>query len=106
MAQFQKGQPRPANAGRKLGSKNKKKFAKVAQVLAEQDLDLVGDILDLLAHGDLRDKDKLDGMLQLLSYCQAKPKDEGPQDDEEDDEAMDDLDDEQLLKIVGSDRNP
>jgi hypothetical protein len=100
---FQKGMPRPANAGRKKGSLNKKKFKKVAEVLAEHDICLVADILDLIINGDLKDKDRLDAKIQLLAYCQAKTKEDADSGVGSDDELLEkygDMSDEDILRIV------
>jgi hypothetical protein len=39
---FQKGVPRPANAGRKKGSKNKKKIMLVDEFIRSQDINIAG----------------------------------------------------------------
>lgn len=105
---FQKGQPRSPNAGRKKGSKNKKKLLKVSDVLAEADLQPVQEIIDLLSNGDLKDRDRLDAWFNLLSYCQAKPKEaaEDQMDDEGFLESLDGVSNESLLKIVKPDGAP
>ena len=94
---FQKGMSRPPNAGRKKGSKNKKKIAKVADYLSERDINPVEEILNLLP--DMKPADQAAMWLDLLSYCEVKPK-ENEADSDDDDEILDDLSDEQLLKLV------
>lgn len=70
---FQPGQPKPPGSGRKKGVPNKKKYKKVAEVLAEHDIDLVNDILLEIGQVD-EPKDRAKLKLELLSYCEAKPK--------------------------------
>ena len=72
---FQRGAPRPINSGRKKGSKNKRKVAKVADYLAEREINPAAEILRIIP--SLDEKDQVSTWLDLLSYCQAKPKDEG-----------------------------
>lgn len=71
---FKKGQPRHPDAGRKAGSPNKKRVAKVSDYLAEKDINPTAEILKLIPHMDYPDAAK--AWLDLLSYTQAKPKEE------------------------------
>ncbi|MGZ3796475.1 MAG: hypothetical protein ACXVB1_08925 [Pseudobdellovibrionaceae bacterium] len=68
---FQKGQPRPANAGKKKGSVHNISRKKVSQILAEKNKEPVEEIMRLMPMLEPRDQAKL--WLDLLSYCQAKP---------------------------------
>lgn len=95
---FKKGDPKPANSGRKKGTPNKKKLKKVSEALAEQGLDLVAQILAEIPL--LEDKDRMRAYFELLSYCEAKPKftEEGPGDI--DPEEFEDVSTENLLELV------
>lgn len=108
---FQKGQPRPPNAGRKKGSKNKKKVARVADYLAERDINPAMEILALIQGKDEEGKDlltpfaKAQAWFDLLAYCQAKPKEVESDGDAADDdsdllETFENVTDATLLKIV------
>ena len=97
---FQKGQPRPPGAGRRKGSKNIKKVARVADYLAERDINPAEKILDLIANGGLEARDKVNAWLDLLSYCQAKPKAVDEDGDDQDDEDFEGVATEDLLKLV------
>lgn len=106
MALFEKGQPRPANAGRKKGSKNIKRIPKVADYLADKGINPAEEILRILEEDAKKDEadrkigpfGRIEIMLDLLSYCQAKPKeiDDVIDDDES---VFDDLSEDELLKI-------
>lgn len=87
--------------GRKKGTPNKKVLKKVAEVLAEQDLNPAEKIVSLLIHGDLEDKDRIRAWASLLEWCEAKPKarvDEPA--DEPNAEEFENVSSEDLLKIV------
>lgn len=72
MGKFIKGQPRPANAGRRAGIPNKRRIVKAADILAAQDINPAQKILENIPFiEDAMDKHK--AWLDLLSYCQAKP---------------------------------
>lgn len=71
---FQKGDPRPPNAGRKKGSKNKPKPLNVAEILGNLNIDPVHHLLNLIKTGKLRDIDKARIWMELLSYCHFKPR--------------------------------
>lgn len=75
---FQKGLPRPANAGRKKGSLNKKKVYKISDYVAEQGICPAERIVELLedSGNELKDRERLEGWLDLYSYCHSKPKPE------------------------------
>lgn len=103
---FIKGQPRPPNAGRKPGSKNKKRVPRVVDFLAENDINPVAQILSILGAKDAsgqytlkNPKDRADIWLDLLSYCQGKPKEVDEFFDDEPNET-DDIPTETLLSIV------
>lgn len=109
MARFQPGQPRPANGGRKKGTPNKKRIPKVADYLAERDINPAQEILRLLKDDDfknpLRIQDKINAWLDLLSYCQGKPRDDGAESTtaESDAELLEkfkDVSSEALLRLV------
>ena len=108
---FQKGQPRHENAGRKKGSKNKKKIARVAEFLAEKNINPAQEILNLINGVDemgkplLNAHGKLMAWFDLLSYCQGKPKaeDEGGGGGESGEQILDQFEgvtDETLLKLA------
>jgi hypothetical protein len=71
---FQKGQPRPVNAGRKQGVENKKKLQKIAEFLADKDISPILEILKILENENLSPKAKIESWFELQSYCEAKPK--------------------------------
>ena len=99
---FQPGQPRPPNAGRKKGSKNKIRIKKVAEVLAENGLNPVLEIVDILnneAH-DMKPAERAKLWLDLLSYCQAKPREIEPEPEDDPSEELQETPTEALLKLV------
>lgn len=107
--QFQKGMPRPANAGRKKGSLNKRKIPKVADFLAEKGLNPAEEILKILEQDKKQPKKdrkiskygEIEIWLDLLSYCQAKPKEMlDASDDDELSEELSETPTETLLRIV------
>lgn len=105
--QFQKGQPRPPNAGRKLGSKNKKKLRKIAEVLAENGIDPAQEILDILNTDDetkqLSPRVRAELWLEVLSYCEAKPKaSEEASSDSDDLDDFENVSNEELLRLIKS----
>ncbi len=107
---FEKGTPKPANSGRKKGSLNKKKIPKVADYLAEKGVNPAEEILDILeADQALPEKDRkiskygaIGIWMDLMSYCQGKPKEYEDKPETPGDEDLEDLNEEQLLKIVRS----
>jgi hypothetical protein len=104
---FQPGNPKPANSGRKKGTPNNKRLKTVSQALADSGLEPVIEIVKLLQHGDMKDKDRADLWVDLLSYCQAKPKEiEDPGDDVGDENPLDGLTTADLLKLVRPNEAP
>lgn len=108
--QFQKGQPRPPNAGRKKGSLNKKRIPKVADFLANKDINPAEEVLKILQAKPedpdyifLNGKDRVAAWIDLLSYCQAKPAEVVEDDNESDEELLEKFEDipsDVLLKLV------
>lgn len=96
---FQKGQSKHPNSGRKKGVGNKKKLKKVAQILADQGIDPVANILDLMDELE-SPRDKINAWFDILSYCQAKPKEYDPDDDDLDPEDFGDVPTSELLKFI------
>lgn len=97
---FSKGMSKIQGSGRQKGSVNKKKLKKVSDVLAESDLDPVKQIVSILQSGELKPRDEADVWLQLLSYCQAKPKESDGADSEFNPEDFDEVATADLLKLV------
>lgn len=100
---FQKGQGRPLGSGRKQGSQNKKRIAKVADLLAEQDISPVQEILDLINDpgNGMFSYDRVKAWFDLLSYCEAKPKaSDSDSSDEDDLDDFDEVSNEDLLKLI------
>lgn len=100
MARFIKGMPRPANAGRKKGSLNKKKLKKVSEILAENGVHPATELMKLVNQNDIDPKEVAGIWKELLTYCEAKPKEieiipEEPEPDE-----LDELPDAALLQMV------
>jgi len=60
--------PRHPEAGRKAGTPNKSSL-KVIDQLISKDINPVEKILALLEHGDISDSKKLQGWMQVMSYC-------------------------------------
>ncbi len=73
MALFVKGQKRPENAGRKKGSLNKKTVMKVADYLADNDINPAQEAVNAIKYMT-DDKAKFDAWIDLIAYCEAKPK--------------------------------
>jgi hypothetical protein len=98
---FEKGKPRPISSGRKPGSKNKKSIIRVKDLLAERDINPAQKILELIP--ELPPWDQIDAWMDLLSYCEAKPKamEFDPSEDEFD-EDFEDIETERLLKVLKS----
>lgn len=98
---FEKGQPRHPNAGRKKGTPNKKKLVKAADILAEKDINPASEILKLINTGTLEPKDELKAWSELLSYCQAKPKETEPDGDPDggDPDDFDEIPTDNILEI-------
>jgi hypothetical protein len=98
---FQKGMPKPANSGRKKGSLNKKRLKKVAEALAEAGLEPASEIVKEIALMD-EPKDRAKAWVELLAYCEAKPKavEIDPNEDSLNPEDFADVSTEDLLKLV------
>jgi hypothetical protein len=95
---FEKGHPKPQTSGRKKGTPNKKKILKVADVLADQNIDPTKKILNIIP--TLEPEDQVKAWLDLLSYCQAKPKDSEPDgDDDNDPDELDEVPTDNILEI-------
>jgi hypothetical protein len=77
---FVKGMGKPPGSGRKKGTPNKTKLLRVADFLAEKSLNPVDEIMALMP--DMRPEAQAKVWLELLSYCQAKPKEEVVGEDE------------------------
>lgn len=71
---FQKGEPRHPAAGRKKGSLNKKKVARVSDYLADNNLNPTAEIVKLIP--SMSEQEQIATWFELLSYSQAKPKPE------------------------------
>jgi hypothetical protein len=69
---FQKGQ-----GGRPRGALNKRKILQVEDVLFSVGADPTSQLLKLIKDGNLGDRDKARIWIELLSYCQSKPRDFG-----------------------------
>lgn len=107
MAGFVKGQAKPANSGRQKGTPNKKRLKRVAEALAEKDLDPIDKILAEIPF--LEPRYKVQTWLEILSYCQAKPKDLEPAGDETQEgedlkEQLKEVSDAKLIALVKSDK--
>ncbi len=72
MAKFEKGHQKVG--GRLKGTPNAKRLLKVEEVLIEKGYCPVAVILELIPH--LEPEDQVKSWFNLLSYCQAKPKEE------------------------------
>lgn len=99
MAVFEKGHTKLG--GRKKGTPNKKQYKKVAEILAEHDINLTEMILDLM--DELTSPSaKIQTLLDLLPYCEAKKKESEAEElpSSELDDAIAEADTETLLKIV------
>jgi hypothetical protein len=74
-------------------------------MLAESDLHPAQEAIELLQNGDMKDGERAKLWLELLSYCQAKPKEDpnAGDDDSDDEDPLDPLTTPQLLKLI---KNP
>lgn len=103
---FKKGDPKPPGSGRKKGTPNKKKLLKVVDILAEKDLNPVVEILKLMNSLDSKGKPalspsmKITAWFDLLSYCQAKPKEVEAEKDPLNPEDYEEVSSADLLKLV------
>lgn len=76
---FYKGMQKPPGSGRKKGVPNKTRLIRVADLLAEKAINPVEEIMALMP--DMRPEAQAKVWLELLSYCQAKPKEEAVDDE-------------------------
>jgi hypothetical protein len=106
---FQKGQPPPAGAGRPKGSKDKKKMTKIVDYLIREGLNPAEELIRLVETTDeqgdyiLTAKDRANIWMELLSYCESKPKATEVSALDESDETMDlleDLSDDELVAVA------
>lgn len=103
---FQKGQPKLPGSGRKKGTPNKRRISKVGEVLAEHDMNPASEIIKEIALMD-EPKDRANAWIDLLAYCEAKPKTvEENDDDDFNPEDFKDISTEELLRIVKSSKGP
>lgn len=65
------------------GGKPKSRLKRIDEMLAKEDLHPITEILRLINHGELKDRDKLQAWLEIMSYTHAKPK-EMPVSEEDD----------------------
>lgn len=72
---FKKGQPKVPGSGRTKGTLNKASILRVQDVLAQKGLNPVEEVLKLMPK--LAEAQRVKAWLELLSYCQAKPRDPG-----------------------------
>lgn len=90
-------------SGRVKGTPNKKKWIKISELLAEKDIHPGEEILAILNNEDVRPADQIKAWLELLSYCEVKPKEnESARDEEESeiDSELESLSDAQLIRLV------
>jgi len=71
---FVKGQKKPPNSGRKIGTQNIKYVKRVEQILTEMDINPFYEILKLLP--SVSNIEQLKAWFNILSYIQGKPKDQ------------------------------
>ena len=83
---FKKGEPRHPLAGRKKGTLNKGRVAKVSEKLLEKCLDPVEELLKLLPEMEAKEQAKV--WMDLLSYTQAKAKETDPEHDNYEDKDL------------------
>lgn len=109
--QFKPGTPKPANSGRKRGTGNKSRIPRIEETLAKQNIDPAQEILNILQETKVTDSgetvlalspsQRVSAWLELLSYCQAKPKAfEEPPADDFDPEDFKEVDTASLLELV------
>lgn len=99
---FQKGQPRPPNAGRKPGSKNKKKIFNTSEILANKDINPTEEILKLIPEMNVREK--VEAWKYLHSFTEAKPRMPEAQVEESESsiDKLEDIDTENLIALAKS----
>ena len=74
MAKFEKGMPRPVNAGRKKGSMNKPKLMTPYEFLLTRDIEPISHLINLAKNGDMKDIDRARIWMELMSYLYPKPR--------------------------------
>lgn len=106
---FQKGQTKPAGSGRKKGTPNKATVVSAYEAFAAKGQSPAEMILERLDKLEVQDQIKV--LLELLSYCQAKPKEApskaGKSTDDEADEGIstfDDLSDDDAIAILKAEK--
>jgi len=94
---FQKGMPRPANSGRRKGTPNKKRLKKAAELFAEAGVHPLEEAMKELQLID-EPKERATLWIKLHEWCEPKAKHviEEPSDDDE----LEDVSNEELLKLV------
>lgn len=102
---FVKGMPRPAGAGRKKGSLNKKKVLRVEEVLAEKNVNPVEKILELIPK--LSPSEQIKSYFDLLKYLQptlkaqeVDPADYSSSEEEDEENPIEELTNDQLIALV------
>ena len=98
---FQPGNP--GGPGRPPGARNKKRLPKVSDYLAEKNVNVIDELLKMLRKATIEDKDKINILRDLLSYCYAKPKEVDVSEWDDDElliEKFASVSDEALLKLV------
>lgn len=107
---FKAGQVKTPGSGRKRGTGNKRLVRRLEEVLAEHGIDPAQKVLDVLAETVMTDAGdvvpaisaakRLEGWLEILSYCQAKPKAVEVKEDELDLDDFAEVQTAQLLELV------
>jgi hypothetical protein len=102
---FVKGMPRPAGAGRKKGSLNKKKVLRVEEVLIKENINPIEEILKLIPK--LQPAEQVKSYFDLLKYLQptlkaqeVNPDDYSSSEEDEEENLTDELTNEELIKLV------
>ena len=100
---FVKGNKKPANSGRKKGTPNKKSIARVADILFDKNINPVEKILSEVRY--LTPKEQIDVWLDLLTWCEPKPKAqevplEPPVDDSEIKEELKEVSSENIIAFI------
>lgn len=101
---FKKGDPKPPTSGRKKGGRNKKRLPKVSEFLAEIGLNPLAELIDMLEETDpdkvVGQKLRADIWMELLSYCEAKPKHIDLEGEDDDLSEFDDIPNSEFLKLI------
>ena len=66
------GQPKPEGSGRKKGTKNQKRIPKVAARLIEMGINPAEEALKAIYQ--LSPGERFDAWMEVISYCEAKPR--------------------------------